>query len=124
LRAALQTEFAGKRPIPIFGALADKNWPDICRLLAPLSDKILAVPVASQRTTDAKEVATVFRSANPSAEVFACKKFSEAIFTCKDEPFVVVTGSLYLIGEALEQLGVLPSDGNERGLNEWSAPKS
>jgi len=40
-----------------------------------------------------------------------------------DEKFVVITGSLYLIGEALEQLGVLTADKNERGLNEWSGGK-
>jgi dihydrofolate synthase/folylpolyglutamate synthase len=124
LRATLEKDFAGKRPTLIFGALADKNWPDICDILAPLAEKIFTVPVASQRTADANEVAAVFRSANPTSEVIACKNFSKAIFACKDEHFVVVTGSLYLIGEALEQLGVLPSDGGERGLNEWSAPKS
>lgn len=120
LRAAL----ANLAPVFIFGALADKNWPDICRRLAPLAAKIFTVPVASQRTADAEEVAKIFHEANPAAKVVACKDFSTAIFACKQEPFVVITGSLYLIGEALEQFGLLPSDGGERGLNEWIAPKN
>ena len=36
--------------------------------------------------------------------------------------FVVITGSLYLVGEALELLGLSPAGEGERGLNEWSAP--
>jgi dihydrofolate synthase/folylpolyglutamate synthase len=121
LRAALQSDFAGTRPVILFGALADKNWPDICKIFAPLAAKVFTVPVASARTADASEIADVFRRANPVAEVVVCQNFSEAVIACKNEPFIVVTGSLYLVGEALEKLVGLPSDGGERGLNEWSA---
>jgi dihydrofolate synthase / folylpolyglutamate synthase len=124
LRAALEKNFPKTRPIIIFGALADKNWPDICKILAPLADTIFTVPVASSRSADVNEVARIFCAENPAAEVIVCQNFSAAMFACKDEPFVVVTGSLYLIGEALEQLGILPSDGGERGLNDWSAAQN
>jgi dihydrofolate synthase/folylpolyglutamate synthase len=123
LRATLEKEFAGKQPVLIFGALADKNWPDICRILAPLAAKIFTVPVASDRTADTNELAKIFRDTNPRAEVAASKNFSEAIVSCKDAPFVVVTGSLYLVGEALEVLGLSPAGGGERGLNEWSGAR-
>jgi dihydrofolate synthase/folylpolyglutamate synthase len=123
LQAALEKEFAGKQQVLIFGALADKNWSDICKILAPLAAKIFTVPVASDRTADANELAKVFRGANPKAQVTACKNFQEAIIACKDAPFVVVTGSLYLVGEALEVLGLSPAGGGERGLNEWSASR-
>ncbi len=124
LRAALKNEFAHGRPVFIFGALADKKWPDICRLLAPLAKKVFTVPVASRRTAGADELAEVFRAANPAMKVVACEKLSEAIFACQNEPFVVITGSLYLIGEALEWLGELPADDPERGLNDWIGPKT
>jgi dihydrofolate synthase / folylpolyglutamate synthase len=123
LRATLEEEFAGKQPVLIFGVLADKNWPDICRILAPLSAKIFTVPVASDRTADANELAKVLRGANPQAEVVTCKNFQEAIIACKDGPFIVVTGSLYLVGEALEVLGFSPAGTGERGLNEWLAAR-
>jgi len=123
LRAALAAEFPGIRPIFIFGALADKNWPDICRILAPLASKIFTVPVASARAADADELAKTFYSANSAAEVVALESFQEAITACKDEAFIVVTGSLYLVGEALELLGISPANAGERGLNEWSAAR-
>ncbi len=119
LRAALEEYFGGEKPVLIFGALADKNWPDICRTLAPLAAKIFTVPVASARTADTRELAETFRSANPQAEVLICKNLSEAINASKDEPFVVVTGSLYLVGEALELLGLSPANTGERALNDW-----
>jgi hypothetical protein len=34
--------------------------------------------------------------------------------------FIVITGSLYLVGEALELLGLSPPAENERALNEWN----
>jgi hypothetical protein len=44
---------------------------------------------------------------------------------CKDEPFVVITGSLYLIGEALARLDPAFAEvADERGLNEWTGKKS
>jgi dihydrofolate synthase/folylpolyglutamate synthase len=123
LRAALERDFPGASPLLIFGALADKNWPDICRLLAPLAGKIIAVPVASERTAEARELAGVFQAANPAAMAIALNNLADALNASKDEPFIVITGSLYLIGEALERLGLSPADTSERGLNEWSAAK-
>ena len=127
LKLELQREHAepvlGAPAALILGVLADKDWQGMCKILAPLAQNIFTVSVATSRTASAEEVAAFFRSANPSAKVVACKNFSAALDACQDEPFVVVAGSLYLIGEALEKLGVLPSDGGERGLNEWSGKR-
>jgi dihydrofolate synthase/folylpolyglutamate synthase len=123
LRAAWEKHFAAAGAVLIFGALADKNWPGICRILAPLAGKILTVPVASERTADAHELAKIFRSANRAAAVAACENLTDALNASKDGPFVVITGSLYLVGEALERLGFSPAGSGERGLNEWIAPK-
>jgi dihydrofolate synthase/folylpolyglutamate synthase len=123
LRDALTRDFAGTPPVFIFGVLADKNWPGICRQLAPLAAKIFTVPVASERTADPAELEKVFRRENPRLAVTSCNHLSDALNASKDEPFVVITGSLYLIGEALERLGLSPAGTGERSLNEWTAPK-
>jgi dihydrofolate synthase/folylpolyglutamate synthase len=107
----------------IVGLLADKDWQPMCEMLAPLAGKVFTVPVASERTADAGELAEVFRAVNPQAEVAAAENLSAALFACRDEPFVVITGSLYLIGEALELLGHSPAGTDERGLNEWASKK-
>jgi dihydrofolate synthase/folylpolyglutamate synthase len=121
LRAALEKHFPRQPVVLIFGALADKNWLDICRTLAPLAGEIFTVPVANARTADARDLANAFQTANPAATVVVCNHLQAALNACKDEGFIVVTGSLYLVGEALERLGLAPCGAGERGLNEWSA---
>ena len=124
LRVVLEKDFAGSRPVFIFGALADKKWPDICRVLAPLAAKIFTVPVASSRTAAAGDLVAAFQTANPKLTATAKADLTEALIASKDEPFVVITGSLYLVGEALERLGILRADGGERGLNDWNPTKN
>ncbi len=124
LRASLEQNFGGMKPALIFGALADKDWPDICQRLAPLAEKFFTVPVASERTADPVAVAKVFRAASPKSVVASFQNLSAVLSACQDEPFLVITGSLYLIGEALEQLGYSPAEGGERGLNEWRGPQT
>jgi dihydrofolate synthase/folylpolyglutamate synthase len=120
LRASLDKYFVAARPVLIFGALDDKNWPDICQVLAPLAAKIFTVLVASARAADAHELAAAFVSTHPAGTVVACDNLEHALTLNKDEAFVVITGSLYLVGEALEQLGFSAGGTSERGLNEWS----
>ena len=110
-------------PAFIVGFLGDKDWRPMCAILAPLAAKVFTVPVASARTADAGELAKSFRAANPQAEASAFKNLSAALNASKDEPFVVITGSLYLVGEALELLGHSPAGAGERGLNEWSVKR-
>ena len=105
----------------ILGVLQDKDWRHICETLAPLAARIFTVPVASERAADANELAGACRAANPSAEVLACANLAEALNNTANEEFVVITGSLYLVGEALELLGLSPAAESERRLNEWSA---
>ena len=120
LCAALEKDFPGLRPVFILGALADKQWAAIGRTLAPLAAKIFTVPVASKRTATADELAEAFSEADPAKAVMACENLASALAACRGEPFVVITGSLYLVGEALELLGFGGEQAGERELNEWS----
>jgi dihydrofolate synthase/folylpolyglutamate synthase len=104
----------------ILGVLQDKDWQRICETLAPLAARIFTVPVASERAADANELAGACRAANPSAEIVAYANLAEVLEKSANDKFVVITGSLYLVGEALELLGLLPTAESERGLNEWS----
>jgi len=105
----------------ILGVLQDKDWPQICRTLAPMAARIFTVPVSSERTADAHELAASCRAANPAVETVACESLRAALDRTASDSLVIVTGSLYLVGEALELLGLSPAAGGERALNEWSA---
>ena len=104
----------------ILGVLRDKDWQHICGTLAPRAARIFTVPVASERTADAGGLAVACRAANPSSEILACISLNEALKKSAGDTLVVITGSLYLVGEALELLGLSPAAESERGLNEWS----
>ena len=104
----------------ILGILGDKNCRAMCDILAPLAARILLVPVKSERTAAPAELAEFCRVANPAAAVTSCGYLSEALAQTASEAFVVIAGSLYLIGEAMEllQLTAAP-ERDEKNLNEW-----
>jgi dihydrofolate synthase/folylpolyglutamate synthase len=120
LLSALEKNFPTARQTLILGVLQDKDWPQICRTLAPMAARIFTVPVASERTADARELAVSCRAANPAVETAACDSLRMALDQAANDR-VVVAGSLYLVGEALELLGLSSATGSERALNEWSA---
>jgi dihydrofolate synthase/folylpolyglutamate synthase len=119
LRQALEKYFSGTRQTLVLGVLQDKDWRQICETLAPLAVRIYTVPVSSERTADAHKLAAACRAANSTAEIAACDSLREALGKIAGDDFVVVTGSLYLVGEALESFGLSPATSDERSLNEW-----
>lgn len=122
LSAALKKYFPNEELTLILGILRDKDWPAMCQILAPLARHILLVPVHSERTAEPHGLAEVCQRSNPKAQIAEYPSLAEAWADAADADFVSIAGSLYLIGEAMELLGL--SSGattNERGLNEWSA---
>ncbi len=106
----------------ILGILEDKDWQGMCRILAPLARRIYLVPVSSARAVQPGHLSRVCRRANRSAERVICDSVVEALGRATYEPFVIVTGSLYLVGEALELLEMRSKrPTRERSLNEWGA---
>lgn len=121
LRAALQAEYPDAKPAVIFGVFRDKDSASMCHSLAPLAGRLLLTPVHSDRTEDPARLVTACREANPRASLEVCASLAQAIEKAAREPFVVIAGSLYLVGEALEILGLSPAHGGERALNDWTA---
>ena len=65
----------------ILGVLQDKDWRHICETLAPMAARIFTVPVASERTADARELAAACRAANPAAEIAVCDTLRHGLGT-------------------------------------------
>jgi dihydrofolate synthase/folylpolyglutamate synthase len=121
---AIKTHFATEEPTLILGVLIDKDWRLICQTLAPIGRRILITPVSSARTAIPEDLLKACQEANPQAEISLCSSLHEALSKCPNDRFVVITGSLYLVGEAIEALGLSP-DTNERVLNEYTpAPRT
>lgn len=121
LREAIAKYFPEKKPTLILGILQDKEWTSICEIIAPLAEKLLIVPVSSERTTSPEELKRAIQKVNPGAKIVVLNSLAQALEATAQDSFVVITGSLYLVGEALELLQVYNRvTTNERGLNEWS----
>ena len=85
----------------IFGALADKDYPRMLQILAPITREVLLVPVRSERAA----APAILASACPKPHrIFAGAK--EALAASKGR--TLITGSLFLVGEILELLGFEP----------------
>jgi dihydrofolate synthase/folylpolyglutamate synthase len=121
LRDALRRHFRGQRFTLILGILRDKDWKNICRILAPEAARVLLAPVSSDRAAQPADLEPVCRAVKPGLEVTTCFSLAEALACARSEPFVVLTGSLHFVGEAMELLHLEPAALDERGLNEWDA---
>ena len=92
----------------------------MCHSLAPLAGKILLTPVHSERTEDPIKLVNACRESNPQAAIEVCVSLADALQKAANAPFVVIAGSLYLVGEAMELLHLMGgSQNDEKKLNEW-----
>ena len=123
LQAALAEHFPGRRPTLVLGMLADKDWPAMVASLVPLASRVVTAPVASERTVSAEELRAACLAVGGGRPVRAANSAAEALKLIIPDPFVLVTGSLYFLGEVMERLGLAAANGDERTLNEWSPPK-
>ena len=126
LAAALRQYFPDAKPSLVLGILRDKDWPRMCQILAPLAARIVLVPVPSERTAEPHGLAEICRASNPNAQVLECPSLSAALTETDQDAFIIIAGSLYLVGEAMELLHLSAArKEDERGLNEWTgAPRS
>jgi dihydrofolate synthase/folylpolyglutamate synthase len=123
LAATLRQEFPDTPPAMILGVFQDKDWRAMCATLAPLARRLVLTRVNSERSLDPAELLSACRFANPAAPAQLCPSLAEALALTSDEPLALVTGSLYLVGEALERLHLTAVPrADERGLNEWTSP--
>ena len=107
LAATLREYFPDRELTLILGVLRDKNYDEMCRMLAPLATQIFCVPVNSERTTDPAQLAALCKSANPQAIVNVSSSVAVAHDTAgRNADVIVITGSLFLVGEAMERLGL------------------
>jgi dihydrofolate synthase / folylpolyglutamate synthase len=124
LRRAVAQHFPGRRPALILGILRDKDWMAMCHILAPMAARVLLVPVASERTTLPGELLGGFLAGDTEVVAEACGSLAEALTRVEKEPFVVLSGSLHLVGEAMEWLQLSPGSATERDLNDWDAART
>jgi dihydrofolate synthase/folylpolyglutamate synthase len=96
LRAALAAEKQPPRDL-IFGCLDDKPVEELAQILFPLFERVLLVAVPSPRAASGDRLLAAAQSVSAAAELEP--NFTAALTAVKDQD-AVITGSVYLVGEA------------------------
>lgn len=105
----------------IVGMLRDKHPSIMLEHLMPVANRVILTPVQSHRSLTSTELRDLYRNAKTPIQWEIYESLSEAIRSAPVSGIVLIAGSLYLIGEALEILRLSSSpQADERSLNEWS----
>ncbi|HET6405895.1 MAG TPA: folylpolyglutamate synthase/dihydrofolate synthase family protein [Candidatus Thermoplasmatota archaeon] len=100
----------GLRPVLVFGALGDKDWATMVATLAPHASDAVVTRVPSPRAADPQEVARAFSMNGIFGMVV--EEPGHALRTAEriagPDGLVLVTGSLYLVGDVLGRLAPSP----------------
>lgn len=99
------------RPVVVFGALADKAWMEMVEALAPNVRDAIVTRVPSARALEPQEAARAFSMMGLFGMVV--EDPGHALRTAENvagpDGTVLVTGSLYLVGDVLARVGDRPS---------------
>jgi dihydrofolate synthase / folylpolyglutamate synthase len=103
LLAALERHLPGRRIHFLAGFSRDKDWPTMLRMLAEASSSLTLVQADSPRAVAPEEVAEVAKSVGviPTVKDRVGPAIAEALEAAERGDLLCVTGSLYVVGEAL-----------------------
>lgn len=106
LARALRTLFRYRKLLLVFGVLADKEAAGIAAKLVPLADSIVVTQPQSLRALPAEKLAQICQSFGKPVIVCptVAEALKEALAVAASDDLVCVTGSLYVVGEALQSL--------------------
>jgi dihydrofolate synthase/folylpolyglutamate synthase len=106
LAESLQELFPGRKVTFVVGVLNDKDLAGIADSLGPLAAKVVATKARTPRAFEPEEVRKAFEAHAPGSLAPDAKDaLTRAIGSAAKEDVIVVTGSIYIAGEALELLG-------------------
>ena len=111
LRSALST-FYEDRPLTfIFGAMRDKAIREIAGILFPLADRVIATRARNPRAASPEEIAEL--GSHAQTEILQADSVQTALERARmltgGKGVVVITGSIYIVGEALGLLSRKPA---------------
>lgn len=102
------SNFSYKQLICVFGVLKDKNYQEMISQLGPLIDKVILTQPMSERALAVGKMMPLWRaylaSANIGQEVTIGKALKKALALSGQRDLVCVTGSLYTVGEARQEI--------------------
>jgi dihydrofolate synthase/folylpolyglutamate synthase len=108
LRSALSERYDNRPLVFVFGAMRDKAISEMTEILFPLAERVIATRPENPRSASPEEIQEAGR--RTGAEIEPAAEVGEALERARDGvrpgTIMVVTGSIYLVGEAMSFLKV------------------
>ena len=107
LRSALSERYEDRPLIFLFAAMRDKAISEMTEILFPLADRVIATRPENPRAASAEEIGVA--AARTAVEVEAVDDVQKAIERAREltgaAAVLVITGSIYLVGEVMRTMG-------------------
>src|SRR6202035_1245841 len=108
LRSALSERYDDRPLIFVFGAMRDREISEMTEVLFPLADRVIVTRPENPRSASPEEIRQA--GSRTGTEIETVPEIGAALERARSvsglEAVVVVTGSIYLVGEAMRWLGV------------------
>ena len=109
LRSSLSERYQDRPLIFVFGAMRDKAISEMAEILFPMARAVIATRPSNPRSASPEEIRQAGR--RTGAEIESIAEVPEALERARvlaGNDAIVVTGSIYLVGEAMQALGLHP----------------
>jgi dihydrofolate synthase/folylpolyglutamate synthase len=107
LRSAISERYEGRPLIFLFGAMRDKAIGEIAEILFPLADSVIATRPENPRAASPQEIQEA--AVRSGAEIEAVEDVRRALERARElaagGKVIVVTGSIYMVGEIMREIG-------------------
>ena len=107
LRSALSERYEDRSLIFLFGAMRDKAISEMTEILFPLADRVIVTRPDNPRAASPEEIQKA--AARTAVEVEAVEDVTVALQRARElavgKAVVVITGSIYLVGEVMRIIG-------------------
>ncbi len=111
LRAALSERYEGRSLTLVFGAMRDKAIGEMTEVLFPLAQHVVATAAENPRSATPEEIQEA--GTRTCADVVTANDVASALRKAREltsaDGLIVITGSIYVVGEAMRELGVTPA---------------
>ena len=108
LRSALSESFDGRPLVFVFGAMRDKAISDMTKILFPIAERVIATRPDNPRAASPEEISQA--GARTGTEIELMPEVRGALDRARQiagaNSVLVITGSIYLVGEIMRLLGI------------------
>jgi dihydrofolate synthase/folylpolyglutamate synthase len=110
LRSTLSQRYPDRPLLFVFGAMRDKAISEMAEILFPIAERVIATCAQNPRSASPEEVRDA--AARTGADIETAATVAAAIASARHlvpaKAVVVITGSIYVVGEAMQALGIAP----------------